>query len=129
MQAKASKLDQTVAEEERSIKQVLLRAKKMEEEADKAHARAVERKQKVLTRVLLPCVGSRRPMAACRASVSSVSKRLLTTALPSSPSRGRESRRAVMQVRCSPACCPMCVCRETPTDAPVADRRWGVAWI
>jgi hypothetical protein len=57
VQAKASKLDQTVTEEERSIKQVLLKAKKMEEEADKARAKARERKQKVITRVFLPCVG------------------------------------------------------------------------
>jgi len=46
-QAQASKLDKTVREEEGTIKEVVLKAKKMEEEAQKAKKKAVERTQKV----------------------------------------------------------------------------------
>lgn len=46
-QAKASKLDKIVREEEGTIKEVVLKAKKMEEEAQKAKKKAVERTQKV----------------------------------------------------------------------------------
>jgi len=45
-QAQASKLDKTVRDEEGTIKDVVLKAKKMEEEAIKANKKAVERKQK-----------------------------------------------------------------------------------
>lgn len=47
MQARASKLDQTVAEEEKSIKQVVLKAKKMEEEAIKADSDASAKTKQV----------------------------------------------------------------------------------
>ena len=51
-QAKASKLDKTVAEEDSSIKSVLLTAKKLEEAAEKARVHAVEQKHKVVARAL-----------------------------------------------------------------------------
>ena len=51
-QAKASKLDKTVAEEDSSIKSVLLTAKKMEEESERARAHAVEQKHKVVARAI-----------------------------------------------------------------------------
>jgi len=46
-QAKASKLDARVAQEEKSIKVVVLKAKKMEEEAIKADSEAAAKKKQV----------------------------------------------------------------------------------